>query len=75
MKIIVTEDGKDKIRLFVPIKTALKFLSHGVEEEAAERKRFSKEVAACLKAYKKKYGSFVLLEAQEEDGKTVKIFI
>ena len=77
MRVIIKENGSEK-EFPLPIKIVLRFFlskKDMTEQEKKQRKRLLREAVACLKAYKVKNGSFVLLDAQETSGEGVKIII
>ena len=75
MKIILTAGGKER-KLFLPMKTVLKLvLKSSVATEKKQTEKLFREISACLKAYKKEYGSFVLLGVEERGEEYEKITI
>ncbi len=75
MRIILTEGGKTW-KIVLPMKTVLKLaLKKGVVTEENGNAKLLREISACLKAYKKEYGSFVLLEVEERGEEYEKITI
>lgn len=77
MRVIIKGNGSEK-EFPLPMKSVLRLLlskKDMTEQEKKQRKRLLREAVACLKAYKVKNGSFVLLDAQEASGEGVKIII
>lgn len=69
MKIIFEENGK-KRKIILPVKPVLKALLNADQQKDKKEntKRLLHDVVFFLKEYKKKYGSFILLEAEEENA-------
>ena len=71
MKIIITENNKTHT---IPLPLALLKLLPIFDKDQLSKPMF-KAIIRALNAYKKEFGSFVLLEAVESNGQTVKVII
>lgn len=74
MKLVIRKGTKDR-RFLLPAKIIIKLLFSKSNKKKRSTKQFINEILACLKTYKKSYGSFVLLEIEEDEGAVVKIIV
>lgn len=75
MKLLIKNEKKERK---IPLPLLSRIIIKGLLKEAGVEVSINKnvkDILRCLRAYKKEYGAFTLVEVQEKDGAVIKIIV